>query len=187
MYQKYPPLKWSCIYVPHNLGICTILRLHCAFLETACNSWDCAIAIRKHNRLMGWEWLSWLMEGSWELSEMVMDALNGGNPQVLGSLGARTQTKGKGVSLSRWTSQKSLVWGGLSTCLTWWQWSCKSCSLPLYTMETRVMTWVLNRTCVQGATQSQDCVITPSVQSRDWHAVSGIWECAAQSRDGANS
>ena len=111
MYQKYPPLKWSCIYVPHNLGICTILRLHYAFLETACNSWDCAIAIRKHNRLMGWEWLSWLMEGSWELSEMVMDALNGGNPQVLGSLGARTQTKGKGVSLSRWTSQKSLVWG----------------------------------------------------------------------------
>ena len=27
----------------------------------------------------------------------------------------------------------------------------------------------------------------PSEQSRDWHAISGFWECAAQSRDCANS
>jgi len=45
-------------------------------------------------------------------------------------------------------------------------------SLPLYMMETRIMTWVLNRNCAisrlrTGAVQSQDCVTLRSIQSQD--------------------
>ena len=76
------------IYVPRNLGICAISRLRCAFSESGncvpisrlrSQSWDYArrlrnlkIAICERNGLMGWERLSWLMENSWELSEMMM-------------------------------------------------------------------------------------------------------------------
>ena len=84
--------------------------------EIACESQDCASAICERNGLTGWEHLSWLMEESWELSKMVMPWT--GHSTGLGSVCARTQTEGKGVSLSWQTSQKPLVWGLEYTCLT---------------------------------------------------------------------
>ena len=78
-------------YVQRNLGICAILRLCCEFLEPGncvpisrlhSQSWDCTrrlcnlkiarVQICERNGLTGWERLSWLMEDSWELSEMMM-------------------------------------------------------------------------------------------------------------------
>ena len=114
------------------------------------------------------------------------DALNSTG---LVSLCARTQTEGKGVSPSWWTSQKPLVRkGSFSELMNFPEAPGAGAQvyipdiesddgaarayyvrpLPLNTMET----WR-----VQLCTQ----------QKLRYHAILGFWECAAQSRDCANS
>ena len=80
----------------------------------------------------------------------------------------------------------------------WWGRSCKSSlhmflmyiltrSLPLHGNLNNDLGSVVQATKIE---RSWDCILVPcnleiakNVQSWDWHAVSGFWECAAQSRD----
>ena len=145
---------------------------------------DCASAICKHNGLTRWERPSWLTEESWELSEMVMSWT--GALHRSGSLCAHTQTEGKGVSPSWWTSQKPMVRGLEYTCPT----------LKVKTELQELITYISYlyiRWKLEGfnCARNRNCAISrlrkPSAQSQYWHAISGFWECVAQSRDCANS
>jgi len=74
--------------------------------------------------------------------------------------------------------------------------------IPLYTMETRRFQLCTQQKLLYleiahlyraisrlrtSAALSRDSLRKPSAQSRVCHAISGFWECAAQSRDCANS
>jgi len=136
----------------------------------------------------------------------MVHALNRGTPQVGISL-LPYPDRGKGVSPSWWTSQKPLVWEFEYTCPT------LKVTTELQELITYVsylyIRWKLEgfnfahyRNC---APKSPDCAPVPrdlqiahwchaiprlhkpSAQSRDWLAISGFWECAAQSRVCTNS
>jgi len=197
-----------CVNVPCNLGICAISKLRCAFLEsgncapisrlriTFAQSWDCASAICERNGLTRGERPSWLTEESWELSETVMPWMGALHRSGISLF--PYQTEGKGVSPSWWTSQKPLgpgagVWvympdieGDDGAARAYYV-----RLLPLYTMETwRVQLCTLQKLRyleIAHRCRAISRLRKPSAQSRDWHAISGFWECTAQSRDCTNS
>ena len=131
--------------------------------------------------------------------------LEHGHSTGLGSLCSCTQTEGKGVSPSWWTSQKPLVREFEYTCPT------LKVTTELQELITYVsylyIRWKLEgfncahyRNCAISRLRTvlHDLEIThwchavsrlrkPSAQSRNWHAISGFWECTAQSWDCANS
>jgi len=145
-----------------------IWRLQNTFVQ----SQDCAGAICKCSRLMGWEHLSWLMEESWELSEMVKPST-----QALYRSGVSLHLypdQGEG-SFSELANFPEVLDVGPQELLMYVPYHNKWWKLEWWPEFWTQIVW------------SRYCRITPRVQSRDWHAVSGLWECAAQSQDGINS
>ena len=177
-------------------------RLH----NTLVQSRDCMSTVNKRNGLTGWEHLSWLQKRVESSSSCW--SLELGHSTGLGSLCAHIQTEGKGVSQSwpgagAWVYMPDIDGDDRAAQAPY------ICSLRLF------LTFMLDGNLnddlgsIAHATeivQSWDSAPVPcdleiahwcsaisrlckpsSVQSWDWRAVSGFWDCAVQSWDCTNS
>ena len=140
------------------------------------------------NRLRGWERLSCLTEERWELSELVKPWT--GALQSSGISLCPCQEE----SFSELTNLPGVE--GLSICPTLMVTTGLQ-ELLLYTPH--LYTWRLNDGPGFNCACNRNCKLRlhtgavisrlhkPSMQSWDWLAVSGFWECAVQSQDCSNS
>ena len=165
-----------------NLEIAhSILRLHSTFAQSR----DCASAICECNGLTGWEHPSWLTEESWELSEMVMPWTGALHRSGISLLPYPDRGEGSFSELMNFPEAPGAgVWVYIPD-IEGDDGAARAHYVRLLYLYIR---WKLEGfNCASYRNCAISRLRTGAAQSRDWHAISGFWECAAQSQDCANS